>query len=243
LRLAPDVVLSNALTATTVLQQAIRTVPIVFVVVSEPVERGFVATLAHPGGNVTGFAYLEPSIGSKWVELLHEIAPRATRIAIIFNPATALNAALYSYSAEMASAALSYAPPSLAPVHGPTDFETVMLAMSREPGGGLIFAPDTFTVVHRKFVVELVARHRLPAIYSQRSFIADGGLISYGADIPDQFRRAAAYVDRILRGEKPADLPVQQPTKFELVINLKTAKELSLDVSPTLLARADEVIE
>jgi len=242
LSLAPDVILSNATTATVALHQATRTTPIVFVVVSEPVAQGFVATLAHPGGNMTGFSFLEPSLGAKWLELLKEIAPRITRIAIIFNPKTAPNAALFSRSAEMAAKKNAIDAVTI-PFDEPAAIEPTMTRLGREPGYGLILAPDSFASVHRKLIVELAARYRLPAIYFQREFTSEGGLVSYSADIPDLFRRAAPYLDRILRGEKPADLPVQQPTKFELVINLKTAKALGLDVPPTLLARADEVIE
>jgi putative ABC transport system substrate-binding protein len=242
LRLAPDVILSNATTATAVLQQATRTIPIVFVVVSEPVALGFVESLARPGGNMTGFAYLEPSLGAKWLELLKEIAPRITRVAIIYNPKTAPNAALFSRSAEMAAKRFAIDPITIS-LDEASGIEPIMTSVGREPGHGLIFPPDTFSTVHRKLIVELAARHQLPAIYFQRPFTSEGGLVSYGADIPDLFRRAASYLDRILRGEKPADLPVQQPTKFELVINLKTAKALGLDVPPMLLALADEVIE
>jgi putative tryptophan/tyrosine transport system substrate-binding protein len=241
LRLAPDVILANGGTALRAAQLVAGSVPIVFVGISEPVAQGFVASLARPGGNITGFSNLEPTMGPKWLELLKEIAPRITRVAVMFNPDSS-GGALLARSA--ASAAEKFAVEVVpAPVRGPAEIEAAMTMLGHEPGGGLILPPDSFMAVHRKLIVELAARYRVPAIYFLRSFNAEGGLISYGVNITDLFRQAAAYVDRILRGEKPADLPVQQPTKFELVINLQTAKALGLDVPPTLLAIADEVIE
>ena len=242
LSLAPDVVLSNATTATTLLQQATRTIPIVFVVVSEPVALGLVQSLAHPGGNITGFSYLEPTLGAKWLELLKEIAPHINRVAVVFNPKTAPNGALFARSAELAASRFGVDANTI-PVDSTPALDAMMTSLGREQGRGLIFPPDTFATVNRKLMVELAARHRLPAIYFQRPFTSDGGLISYGADITDLFRRAASYVDRILRGENPADLPVQQPVKFELVVNVRTAKALGLNIPEPFLVRADEVIE
>jgi putative tryptophan/tyrosine transport system substrate-binding protein len=242
LKLAPDVILANATTATAVLQQATRTFPIVFVGVSEPVAQGFVQSLTRPGGNITGFTNVEPTLGAKWLELLKEIAPSVTRVAVMFNPQTAPNAALFSRSAELAAQKFTIEA-VVAAVHEPGEIQAVMAALGREPGGGLILPPDTFTSTHSKLIVETAGRNGLATISPFRFFAAEGGLISYGANVLDQFRQAAGYVDRILRGTKTADLPVQQPTKFELVINLKAAKALGLTVPPKLLAVADEVIE
>ncbi|MHB8270468.1 ABC transporter substrate-binding protein [Bradyrhizobium sp.] len=239
---APDVILVNGTAALTAAQQTTRTVPIVFTVVSEPLAQGFVKSLARPRGNITGFTNLEPTVGAKWVELLKEIAPGVTRVALMFNPEATPIAIPLSRSAEVAAKTFAIEP-IVAPVHKPAEIETVMTMLAREPGGGIILPVDTFTTGHRKLIVELAARYRLPAVYGFRYFTAEGGLISYGIDVVDEFLQAAVYVDRILRGEKPADLAVQQPTKFELVINLKTAKALGLTVPPTLLARADEVTE
>jgi putative tryptophan/tyrosine transport system substrate-binding protein len=242
LRLAPDMILAHATQATAALQQATRTVPVVFVAVSEPVAQGFVKSLAHPGGNITGFTNLEPTLGAKWLELLKEIAPRVTRVAVLYNPNTAPYATLFSRSAEVVAQKMAVEL-TAAPVHEPAEIESALAMLGREPGGGLIIAPDPFTSARRKLIFDLAARYRVPAISAFRYLSNEGGLVSYGVDVRDQFRQAAAYVDQILRGGKPADLPVQQPTKFELVINLKTAKALGLAVPSTLLARADEVIE
>ena len=241
LRLAPDVILAVSSPVLATVQKATRTIPVVFVAVSEPVAQGFVQSLAHPGGNITGFTNLEPTFGGKWLELLKEIAPRVTRVAIMFNPNTAPYAVLFSRSVEAAAQKLGVEPAEAA-VQQLADVEAVMSMLAREPGGGLIVLPDPFTTAQGKLIGELAARFQLPAIYPFRFMLVDGGLASYGVNTPDLFRQAASYVDRIFRGEKPADLPVQQPTKFEFVINLKTAKALGLDVPPTLLARADEVI-
>jgi putative ABC transport system substrate-binding protein len=198
------------------------------VVVTEPVAQGFVASLARPGGNITGFSNLEPTVGSKWLELLREMAPGVTRVSVMFNPET--NPFAVAYFRWVETAALRFAVDArLAAVHGPSEIEPAMTMLAHEAGGGLIVAPDTFTTANRKMIVDLAARYRLPAIYPNRAFADDGGLAAYGPDVPDEYRRAAGYVDRILNGEKPADLPVQQPTKFELVINLKTAKVLGDD--------------
>ncbi len=223
-------------------EQATRTIPIVFTIVSEPVANRFVESLAHPGGNLTGFTNLEPAVGAKWLEILKEIGPHIARIAIIFNPETTPSAVPFSRSAETAAQKLAVGAVMTA-IHEPGDIEPVMSTLGREPGGGLIFPPDAFTAFHRKMIIELAARYRLPAIYPFRYFAADGELVSYGTNVVDQFRQAAVYVDQILRGTKPGDLPVQQPNKFQLVINLKTAKALGLTIPPTLLATADEVIE
>jgi putative ABC transport system substrate-binding protein len=242
LKLSPDVILASSTLILSAVQRATRTVPVVFTVVSEPVAQGFVASLAHPGGNITGFTNLEPSVGSKWLELLKEIAPHVTRVAIMFNPRATPIAEAFARSTD--AAAPKFAVRAIVtPVHDTAEIEAVMTMLHREPGGGLILAPDSFTNTHRKLIIDLAAQYRVPAICWTRSYPADGGLASYGIDISDLFRRAATYVDRILRGEKPADLPVQQPIKFALVINLKTAKALGLEVPPTLLPRADEVIE
>jgi putative ABC transport system substrate-binding protein len=242
LRLAPDVMVTNSGAALRAVQQATNTMPIVFVAVTEPIAQGFVASLAHPGGNTTGFGNFEPSVGAKWLELLREIAPRVTRVAFMFNPEASPVAPVFVPSAEAAAPKFGMEM-IIAPVHGPAEIEAVMTSVGREPGGGLIVPPDTFMALHYKRIVDLAARYQLPAIYAFRFYATAGGLVSYGPDIVDEFRRAASYVDRIFRGEKAGDLPVQQPTKFELVINLKTARALGLDISPMLLARADEVIE
>jgi putative tryptophan/tyrosine transport system substrate-binding protein len=242
LKLAPDVILAHATPMTAALHQATPTVPVVFVVVSEPVAQGFVQSLAHPGGNMTGFTNVEPTLGAKWLELLKEIASRVARVAVLYNSNTAPYATLYFHSTELVAEKMAVELIT-APVHEPAEIEAALTRLGREPGGGLILPPDPFTVAHRKLIFDLAARYRVPAISALRYLSNEGCLLSYGVDVRDQFRQGAAYIDRILRGEKPADLPVQQPTKFELVINLKTAKMLGIDVPPTLLARADEVIE
>jgi putative ABC transport system substrate-binding protein len=242
LTLRPDVVIAVASTATRVLQEATSSVPIVFIGISEPVTQGFVASLARPGGNITGFTNLEWTFGAKWLEMLRDIAPTVSRVGVMFNPDTAPYATAFVKSVETGASKLGIGI-DVVGVKKPDDLEMAISALAREPGGGLIVPPDTFTVTYRKPIVELAARYRLPAISSFRYFPEDGGLVSYGVDIPDQFRLAAGYVDRILKGAKPAELPVQQPTKFELVINLKTAKALGLDVPLRIQQLADEVIE
>ncbi|SHK95924.1 putative ABC transport system substrate-binding protein [Bradyrhizobium lablabi] len=239
LRLTPDVMVVSSGAALRAVQQATRTTPIVFVGVSEPAG---VANLAHPGGNTTGFTTFEPSMGAKWLELLKEIAPHVTRVAIMFNPGATPVAPLFVPSAQEAAPRFGMETVTT-PVHASGEIEAVMARLGGEPGSGLIIPPDSFLPFHYKLIVEQAARYRLPAIYAFRFYADAGGLVSYGPDIVDEFRQAAAYVDRILRGEKAIDLPVQQPTKFEFVINLKTAKALGLEVPPILLARADEVIE
>ena len=216
--------------------------PIVFVQVTDPVGQGLVSNLARPGGNLTGFTNFEFSIGTKWLETLKELAPRVTRVALVFNPETAPFADLFRRPVEAAAPSFAVTPISAA-VRDAAEIERVVDAFAREPNGGLMVLPDVSTTNHRDLIIALAARHRLPAVYPFRYFAASGGLLSYGTDVADVFRRAASYVDRILKGTSPGELPVQAPTKYELVINLKTAKALGLDVPPTLLARADEVIE
>jgi putative tryptophan/tyrosine transport system substrate-binding protein len=242
IELQPEVILAHGTPATMALRNTTRTIPIVFVVVSEPVTQGFVQSLSHPGGNLTGFSYLEPSLGAKWLELLKEIAPRVVRVATMFNPETAPNATSFFRSVQ--AAAPTFAAKLIeSPIRDPEQIEEAMVKLAREPGGGLIFLPDVFIGLHRKAIIERAAYYGLPAIYSFPNYATEGGLISYGVDIGDLYRRSAKYVDRILRGAKPGDLPVEQPTKFELVINLKAAKALGLKVPDKLLVAADEVVE
>ena len=238
---APDALLAVATPSLVAIQKATRTIPIVFVAISEPVANGFVTSLARPGGNATGFTNLEPGFSAKWLELLKGIAPRVSRVALMFNPTTAV-IDLFFRSAE--AAAPQFAVKTVkSQVHSVEEIEAAMMSLGGDGSDGLIFPPDIFTVQHSKPIVELTNRYRLPAVYPFRLFAADGGLASYGIDVPDLCRQAAGYIDRILKGERPADLPVQQPTKFQLVVNLKTAKALGLDVPAKLLATADEVIE
>jgi putative tryptophan/tyrosine transport system substrate-binding protein len=240
--LQPDLILSSTTPTTAALLQQTRAIPIVFATVADPVGSGFVASFPRPGGNVTGFVVFEASLPGKWLELLKEIAPRVNRIAFLFNPATATYAEFYLNPFKAAAA--SFAVEAIAaPVRDRSELESVVSAQAREPNGGLIVMPDSFTDLHRAEITSLAARYRLPAVYPRRIFTEVGGLLSYGIDQLDNFRLAATYADRILKGEKPADLPVQAPTRYELVINLKTAKALGLDVPATLLARADEMIE
>ena len=240
--LQPDLILSHGTPNTATLLQQTRAIPIVFAAVSDPVGSGFVASFPRPGGNVTGFANMEPTMAGKWLELLKEIAPRVERVAILFNPATAPYAE-YWLNPFKAAAASFAVEANAALVHDTSELESVVAAHAHAPNGGLIVMPDTFTTTHRAEITALAARHRLPAVYPFRFFTELGGLLSYGNDLIDDFRRAANYADRILRGAKPSELPVQFPVKFELVINLKTAKALGLDVPLHLQRRADEVIE
>jgi putative ABC transport system substrate-binding protein len=241
LALPTDAILANTTRAVATLQQATRTVPIVFLGIVEPVDQGFVQSLAHPGGNITGFTNAETTLGAKWLERLKEVAPRVTRAAYIFNPD---NGGAAQFSGSVVAAAQKRAVELvMAPVRGPAEIEAAITRIGREPGGGLIFPLDGFMNVYRKLIVELAARYRLPAIYGVRNFAYEGGLAYYGVNIDDQYPQAAAYVDRIFRGEKPGDLPVQQPDKYEFVINLKTAKALGLDISQELLSVADDLIE
>src|SRR5215467_6004146 len=239
--LQPDVIFANTAPATAALQRETRTIPIVMVNVGDPVSSGLVAALNQPGGNITGLGGLEPSIIGKQLELLSEIAPGLKRAAIMFNPDTA-PVSTYMPPFETAARSLKVVP-NMAPVHSDAEIETAIIALGREPGGGLVVMPDLFMVVHRAPIISATARNNVPVVYSVSAFSRDGGLLSYGIDQVDTYRRAASYVDRILGGAKPADLPVQLPTKFEMVVNLKTAKALGLAVPPSILVRADEVIE
>jgi putative ABC transport system substrate-binding protein len=241
--LKPDLIFARSTAVVAALLQETRAIPLVFIGVSDPVGSGFVASLARPAANATGFTYIESSIAGKWVELLKEIAPDVTRAAIVFNPQMAPGGGSYYMQAiEGASRSLAISPTS-APVLNADDIDGAMANLARERGSGLVVAPDAFTVFHRERIIALAARHRLPAVYGFPFLVKEGGLISYSVDIVDQYRQAASYVDRILKGEKPANLPVQAPTKFELAINLKTAKALGLNIPPGLPLRADEVIE
>jgi putative ABC transport system substrate-binding protein len=241
--LQPDVILASGTPATAALQRATQTIPIVFVLVADPVRDGFVASLARPGGNITGFGDREPVIVGKWLELLTQIAPGIKRAAIIFNPDTAPYAKSY-YLPLFEAAAQSLKVESVAtPVHSDAEIEAAMTSLAREPRGGIVMPGDAFLNGRRALIMSLAARKNIPVVTNNADMVREGGLLSYSEDYPDRFRQAASYVDRILRGAKPADLPVQLPTKFQLVINLKTAKALGLTVPPALLARADEVIE
>jgi putative ABC transport system substrate-binding protein len=218
------------------------TIPTVFVSVADPVGQGFVPSLARPGGNITGFSAEEASMGGKWLELLKELAPRVTRIAVIYNPQTAPYAPMFFPAMQAAAPKMAVAL-SISPIPAAADLDRVVLEISREPGGGLIVVPDSFLFGERQRITALAAKYRLPAMYPLGIFISDGGLIGYGIDRVDMFHRAADYVDRILRGASPIELPVQQPTKFELAINVKSAKALGLSVPASMLLSADEVIE
>jgi putative ABC transport system substrate-binding protein len=239
--LQPDIILASAVPETIALRRETRTIPIVFVTVGDPIGSGIVARLNQPGGNVTGFATLEASLGGKWLELLSEIAPALKRIAIMFNPDTA-PASAYMPSLETAAQSLKVVPIT-APVHSDVEIETAIIALGREPGGGLFVMPDAFMFAHRVPIILAAARNNVPAVYGQSEMARDGGLLSYGADQVDTWRRGATYVDSILRGAKPGDLPVQFPVKYEMAVNLKTAKALGLTVPQSILLRADEVIE
>ena len=239
--LAPDVLVTVGGSHVGALQQATRTIPIVFVNVTDPVGSGLVASMARPGGTVTGFLSIEYSIGGKWLELLKQVAPHVTRTAVLRNPASA--GGIGQLAAIQAVASSFGVEASPIDSRDDNELKRAIAAFARKADGGLIVTANTTSGMHRELIVALADRHRLPAVYSSRQFVNDGGLVAYGPDFTDQYRSAAGYVDRILRGEKPADLPVQAPTKYELVINLKTAKALGLSVPPSLLARADEVIE
>jgi len=240
--LQPDVILTQSTPATAVLLQQTRTIPIVFGLLADPIGSGFVASFPRPGGNVTGFVTMQPTMGGKWLELLKEIAPRTARVAALFNPATAPYAE-YWLNPFKAAAASFAVQAIVASVYDASELESVVAAQAHEPDGGLIVMPDTFMNEHRSEITSLAARYHLPAVYPYRAFAESGGLLSYGDVLVDNFRRAASYVDRILKGEKPSELPVQAPVKFELVINLKPSKALGLDVPVHLQQRADEVIE
>jgi putative ABC transport system substrate-binding protein len=240
--LQPDIIVTGTEAATAALQRETQTIPIVFAALSDPVAQGIVERLDRPGGNVTGFAQYEATLGGKWLELLSEIAPGLKRAAIMFNPDTAVDAVAYMPSLETAARSLKVEP-IVAPVHSDVEIETAIIALGREPGGGLVVMPGSFTGTHRTLIISAAARNNVPAVYPQIVYTRDGGLLSYGVDFVDIFRRAASYVDRILRGAKPGDLPVQLPTKYEMAVNLKTAKALGLTVRPSMRLLADEVIE
>jgi putative ABC transport system substrate-binding protein len=240
-QLAPDVIVANGSTALLAIEKIAGATPIVFIAISEPVAQGFVASLAHPGGNLTGLSNLEPTLGAKWVDLLHETVPDAKRIAFIYNPANpgskitlqSAQAAARNFSLELLDR----------PVSGLADIEAAIAELGREPNGALIVPPEPLTNAHHKRIVELATALKFPIVAALRSFAEEGGLISYGANVPGLFRQSAEYVDRILKGEKPGEIPVQQPTKFEMIVNLKSARALDIVVPPTILARADEVME
>jgi putative ABC transport system substrate-binding protein len=239
---SPDLIVVNSSPALAALKQATHTIPVVFAIVTDPVGQGFIANLARPGGNITGFTLIDFEIVGKWLEILKEMSPAVRQAALIFNPDTVPYYPTYLRELAIVSP-ISAAELAAAPVHDEAEVEATIRALARVPGAGLITAADPFTVAHRALIISLAEQHRLPAVYQFRQFSIEGGLMSYGPDTADIFRRSASYVDRILKGALPADLPAQAPTKFELVINLKTAKALGLTVPPSLLARADEVNE
>jgi putative tryptophan/tyrosine transport system substrate-binding protein len=240
--LEPDLIVTQNTPPTAAMLQQTSRIPVIFVIVADPVGSGFVKSLAHPGGNATGFTIMEPSIVSKWLELLKEIAPNVTRAALLFNPATTPYASIYVTPFQ--TAAPSFGLEAItAIVNDEAELETVIAAQAREPNSGLVVMPDGFLNVHRADLVSLTAHHRIPTVYPWRFFPEQGGLLSYGSEMRDEFRTAAAYADRILKGEKPIDLPVQAPTKYELVINLTTAKALGLKVSQQFQQLADKIIE
>jgi len=240
--LGPELLVGLSTPVTAALKQATRTIPIIFALVTDPVGQGFIVSLARPGGNVTGFTFIDYAMVGKWLEMLKEIAPNVRRAAVLFNPETSPYYPIFLRELGAVPAMLAVEL-TAAPVRDEAEIEGVVTALAREPGGGLIGASDPFITARRALIMTLAQRHRLPAVYYFRRFAAEGGLMSYGPEPNDIARRSASYVDRILKGAKPADLPAQAPTKFELVINLKTARALGLDVPPMLLARADEVIE
>jgi putative ABC transport system substrate-binding protein len=241
--LQPDLLLAHATPATAALQRETRTIPIVFVVVSDPIGSGFVVGLPRPGANVTGFISWEPSMGGKWLQFLAEMAPGVKRVAALYNPDTAPYVTSNYLPSFEAAARSPKVEPIAAPVRSDAEIETVITSLGREPRGGFVVMPDGFLQVHSEPIISLAARSNVPAVYGNATFVRDGGLLSYGPDFVDQFRRAAPYVDRIRRGEKPADLPVQLPVKFDMAVNAKTAKALGLTVPQSILLRADEVIE
>jgi putative ABC transport system substrate-binding protein len=241
--LRPDVIVARSTPVVATVLGQTRSIPLVFVSISDPIGEGFVASLAHPAGNVTGFTNFESSMTGKWVELLKQIAPDVTRVVFLFNPQVAAGGGSYFLRAVDAAVSTLRVQANMALVHDDEEIEGAFTALASEPGIGVVLLPDIFTVAHHGLVVALAARYHVPTVYPYRFMAEHGGLISYGVDIDDLFERAATYVDRILKGENPADLPVQAPTKFELVINQKTAKALGLTVPYTLLAGAEEVIE
>jgi len=241
--LQPDVILAPATPQTAAFQQQTRTIPIVFVIVSDPIGSGFVASLPRPGGNITGFMLQEPGMAGKWLELLTEIAPAVRRVALMFNPDTAPYVRSYSLPVLEAAARSRNLVSIAAPVRSDAEIEKVIGSIGSEPGGGLVIAPDGFTTGHRSVITSLATRNNIPAVSGDAAILRDGGLLSYGPDLADMFHRAALYVDRILRGARPEELPVQLPIKFLMAINLKTAKTLGLAVPQSILLRADEAIE
>jgi len=238
---APDVILAMTTPALTALRQETRTIPIVFVQVTDPVDGGFVQSLARPGGNITGFSSFEVSVGGKWLELLKEAMPSLARVLVLLNPGNNSIRALLSMIESVAP--MAKVPVSSAGVHNAAEIETALSTFGKEPNGGVIVLPDPVTTTHRELIAALAVQHRLPTIHAFRFFPTSGGLMSYGPDISEYYRQAATYVDRILKGAKPADLPVQNPVKYELIVNLKTAKALGLTIPEIFLVRADEVIE
>ena len=240
--LRPDAILGRGTSETIALARETQTIPIVFAAVSDPIGSGFAASLARPGGNITGFTNVESTLGGKWVELLKEIAPHTVRVALLFNPKTVAPLQFYLPSIQTAAKSLAVQV-STAPVHAKEEIEGVMAALARDPGGGLIAMPDTFTGANLGLIIALAARYRVPAISYAPLYAESGGLIAYGVNFVGLFRQAAGYIDRILKGAKPADLPVQLPAKLEMVINLKTAKALGLNIQDSFLLRADQVIE
>jgi putative ABC transport system substrate-binding protein len=240
--LSPDIIVGYATPSVLALQQETRSIPIIFLSVTDPVGQGLVANLAHPGGNITGFAVFEFSLGTKWMEALKQVVPNLRRVTTIFNPKTAPYYPLYLRAIEEAASSFAVEP-IVVEVHDDAEIERAISTLAREPDGGLIVMPDSFNMVHRRTIIAQVDQYRVPAMYYFPFFAMDGGLISYGPDEIDMFRRTAGYVDRILKGAKASDLPVQQPTKYELVINLKTAKALGFTIPEPFLQTADEVIE
>jgi putative tryptophan/tyrosine transport system substrate-binding protein len=238
-----DLVVGATTRAAGVLSQEVRTVPIIFVLVDDPLGEGFIKSVSRPGGNITGFIADEASMGGKWLELLTEIAPDVSRAAMIFNPDTGPGGGSFFQPSFQAAARLLNVTPVVSPVHSEAEIETAITSLGGQPKGGLVVMPDSFLAVHRASIILHAARNNVPAIYSNIVFATDGGLLSYGPDYRDVFRRAASYVDRILKGETAADLPVQLPVKFEMAVNVKSAKALSLGVPQSILLRADEVIE
>jgi putative tryptophan/tyrosine transport system substrate-binding protein len=241
-RLAPDVLVANGTPATAALKQATSTIPIVFAVVNDPVAQGFIASMAHPGGNITGFSFLEYSMVGKSLEMLKQIAPQSTRVAVMFNPDTYPYYETHLKSFEAVARQLSL-DLFASPARSPAEIEDTIAKLGQRPGSTLMVTPDPFTLVHRDVVIRAAVQHRVPATYSYLQNVREGGLTSYGADASDIFRRSASYIDRILKGAAPGDLPAQAPVKFEIAINLKTAKALGLEVPAGLVALADEVVE
>jgi putative ABC transport system substrate-binding protein len=241
-RLAPDVIVANGTPSVAALKQATTSIPIVFVVVNDPVAQGIIVSMAHPGGNITGFSFLEYSMVGKSLEMLKQVAPGTVRVAIMFNPDTYPYYALHLRSFETVARTLSLQL-TAAQVRSSEEIDEVVAKLAWQPGSALLITPDPYLVVHRGAVVRAAGQYRVPATYSYRQHVQEGGLMSYGADTVDIFRRSASYIDRILKGTSPADLPAQAPVKFEIAINLKTAKALGLDIPPNLLALADDVIE